>query len=769
MSRLTPSPEFPRVPRVSTSSYEFLRVPLNSLFLLLGLLCLTACRPDTPPAGPRLAADWQATPFASRTPISTVTPTIIETTPTRPLPTLAPTPTWGSDGLEEIPTLAPTPIRPGVYRRESDGFTVFYPSDWDVGEESDDTLVIFDPSLGLTLVVESRTISDETSYGAYLDYLLSEDFGLVGASLLSEDEITFAGSGTAQTALITGEAEDGTEYLVRLAYAEQGAHTYAFYAYGTPPAIEARETTFNMLVNQAQLGSSQIYGLNRDETLVLLGFDPDERALDPARTTGSADGYVGLLYSGLVRLSPELQVVPDLAERWDISADGTVYTFTLRANLEFADGSPLTAEDVRYSLERAADPDTGSTTARTYLGDILGVADVLDEEADSIEGLEVVDERTIVMTLDGPKPYFLAKLTYPTAFIVDEESVDGEPDDEWPFEPNPSGPYLLREYSEAETLIFERNPAYYQPAGIPYVVYLNNRFGSSISLFESGEIDVVYLDATETAEVRRPSHVLHDQWVSVTSMCTGLVQMNNTLAPLDDVNVRRALALAVDKDGLNDLLADGLNLRSDTILPPAMPGYSLELAQAQAATTFDAAAAQAALAASSYGTDLPPITVHASGFGNEERDDVNALVADWREVLGIEVNVEFLDPSAFTGAARDESAHLVFYGWCADYPDPQNFLDILYHSNSEFNVAGYSNPELDALIEEAGVELDPAQRLALYQELERRLLEDGAGIPLLHNVSDALVSSRIQGTVIVPIGAPVIPYLSLLPAPAGGE
>jgi oligopeptide transport system substrate-binding protein len=733
---------------------------MRRLFLLTLLLLLSAaCRSADGQTGPRLAADWQATPLASRTPIPAATDSPEPEAET--IPTLAPTPTWGSDGMEAVPTLAPTPLPPGVYRRESDGFTIFYPSTWIVQDDSDQSFVISDPDLGLVLGIESRVIDEETSYEAYLDFFMSEAFGLVDAELVSEDQIPFAGgSGSAEMAIIGGHDSDGIEFQIRLAFAEQDARGYLFFAYGTPRAIAARETTFQAIVAQVQLGGSLIYGLNRDETLVLLGGDPDPRALDPARTTGSAAGYVGLLYSGLVRLSPELQVVPELAETWQISPDGTEYTFTLRPDLQFADGSPLTADDVRYSLERAADPETESTTARTYLGDILGFDAKLDGDADTIEGIEVVDDRTLIITLDGPKPYFLAKLTYPTSFVMDEESVKDAGDD-WLFEPNASGPYILKEYREEEALIFERNPLFHDQPEIANVVYLSNRVGTGISLFESGEIDIVYLDNTETAEVRRPSHALHDQWVSGTSMCTSFVQMNNTLAPLDDVNVRQALALAVDKEAINELLSESLSLRADSILPPAMPGYSLELAQAQAENTFDPEAAQAALAASSYGDDLPPIIVQTGGFANEEDDLANALVAGWQDVLGIEVTVEYLDPELFTAAVRDESAHLVLYGWCADYADPENFLDVLYHTDSEFNVASYSNPELDALMEEARVELDPARRLALYQELESRLLADGAAIPLLHGVSDALVNAKIQGTVVVPIGALTIPFLTL--------
>jgi ABC-type transport system substrate-binding protein len=465
-----------------------------------------------------------------------------------------------------------------------------------------------------------------------------------------------------------------------------------------------------------------------------------------------------------VQLSPDLQVLPDLAERWDVSADGSVYTFTLREGLTFADGRPLTATDVQYSWERAADPDTHSTTVDTYMGDILGLRDKLTGEADTISGVRIIDDLTLEVTLDGPKPYFLAKLTYPVSFVVDSENVADKELEDWVYEPNASGPFILAAHTEDEVIVFERNTAYYAPTQLQRVVYLLSRVGNSISLFEAGEIDITYLSAVDSLEVRQPSHQFHDNWITNTSLCTTVLQMNNTLAPMDDPLVRQAFALVVDKDELNDLLAEGTNLVASTILPPGMPGYDVALAEEQAATINNIEAAQAALAASAYADGLPPIIISAGGFGDSDRDDLNAMIEMWREALGAEVSVEFLDPIDFKELLDEERGHMVSYGWCADYPDPENFLDVLYYSNSEFNVGGYTNPEVDVLLAQARVELDVATRLGLYQQIERLLLEDAAAIPLSHGVSDVLVNERVSGYVLSPMGARIMPLLSLTTA-----
>ena len=140
-----------------------------------------------------------------------------------------------------------------------------------------------------------------------------------------------------------------------------------------------------------------------------------------------------------------MNLTPDLAESWDVSADGTVYTFHLRQNAKFHDGKPVTANDVVYSWERAASPDLASDTALTYLGDIVGIQEIANGQADHASGLVALDDHTLQVTIDAPKPYFLYKLTYPTAFILDKENV--ESGEEWYRQPNGTGPYRLKEWN----------------------------------------------------------------------------------------------------------------------------------------------------------------------------------------------------------------------------------------------------------------------------------------------------------------------------------
>ena len=197
----------------------------------------------------------------------------------------------------------------------------------------------------------------------------------------------------------------------------------------------------------------------------------DPPTLDPHLSSDTTSaGVVVEIYSGLVALNTDLQLVPDIADRWEISDDGRVYTFHIRDNARFQDGKPITASDFKWSLERAANPETASPVADTYLNDIIGVDAVIEGETTDIAGVRVIDDSTLQIEIDAPKAYFLAKLTYPTAYVLDRENVEAG-GDSWTDTPNGSGPFKLAEYRVGERIVLERNENYYlEPAHLDSVV-----------------------------------------------------------------------------------------------------------------------------------------------------------------------------------------------------------------------------------------------------------------------------------------------------------
>ena len=195
--------------------------------------------------------------------------------------------------------------------------------------------------------------------------------------------------------------------------------------------------------------------------LRLPGDDP--LTLDPALVTDVTSAtYIVELFGGLVTLDKDLQVKPDIAKSWDVSPDGTKYTFHLRDDVVFSQsGRRVTAQDFKYSMERAARPETDSPTADTYLGDIVGAKDMIRGRAKEISGIRVVDDFTLEITIDAPKPYFLAKLTYPTAFVVNKDQIEKDKRN-WTRKPDGTGPFKLQEWKIGERIVLVRPKAYTQ-------------------------------------------------------------------------------------------------------------------------------------------------------------------------------------------------------------------------------------------------------------------------------------------------------------------
>ena len=482
------------------------------------------------------------------------------------------------------------------------------------------------------------------------------------------------------------------------------------------------------LPNRSSTTSSSITHSN---ALFLASDEPN--TLDPAKWTGSAESIVGDLYSGLLRLDANLQLVPDLAQSWDVSPQGTVYTFHLRGDVVFHSGRAFTADDVRFSWERALDPATGSPTASTYLADIASVS--------------VVDDFTLVVTLDAPKVYFLAKLAYPTSWIVDRETADRIEE-----QPVGTGPFQLYRHTPGREIVLQRNPRYHLgPVPLEYVVYQINT-GHPVRLYEGGDIDMIGLPEDLLDRARDPSDTLYGQIYPITPLCTYYTVLDASVAPFDERAVRRAFALAIDRDAFNDVAFEGRFPVAAGLYPPGLPGYSGEVS----AFPYDPEAARRALRESSYGSPegLPEILLTDSGAGTDIDASTAFLVQAWQETLGVTVQVEQLESFGYSERIYSgDHGQIVPWGWCADYPDPENFADVLFHQGGQQNIGHYSNPDFDRILEQARSEPDIPVRFGLYQQAEQILIDDAAAIFLIHSPTHyILVKPQILGYLPAPIG-----------------
>ena len=493
-------------------------------------------------------------------------------------------------------------------------------------------------------------------------------------------------------------------------------------------------------------------------TLNLYGVDP--MTLDPA-IAGDATSheYIIQLFSGLLSLDDNLIPVPDIARRWDISRDGRVYTFYLRRDVKFHNGQGVKAWDFKYSWERAAAPTTRSLTAATYLGDIVGVKEVLTGKSKEISGVKVIDDYTLQVTIEAPLSYFLSKLTYPTAFVVN--SADVKSGSDWWRSPDGTGPFKLSQWQSKNRLVLERNEFYYGKMADLNSVIFQLYSGVPMNLYETGKIDVTDVSLIYIDQANDKNGHYYQELQVVPELSFYYIGFDTTRPPFDDVNVRRAFSQAIDKDKLVSLVFRDMTQRADGILPPGIPGYNKDLT----GLSFDINRARQLIKESRYGDvkNLPPITITASGQGGDIPRDLGAIIYQWRQNLGVDVEVRQMEPERFIYNLAEEKDEMFVLGWIADYPHPQDFLDILFHSGVQNNYGEYSNLEVDALLDKARAEQDVNLSLSLYQQAEQKLINDAATLPLYFGKNFILVKPYVKGYKVNPLGYARLNMVSVIP------
>ncbi len=504
--------------------------------------------------------------------------------------------------------------------------------------------------------------------------------------------------------------------------------------------------------------SPQTSNGQRGGRLVLRFSDPP--TLDPHLTTDNVSGsYVQEVFAGLVTINPSIEIVPDMAENWEISPDGLRYTFHLHPESKFHDGKRVTAEDFRWSLERAADPATESPVTEQYLGDIVGVSAKVNGEAQSISGVSVVDDSTIALTIDAPKAYFLAKLTYPTGFVVDRANVEGDPEG-WLFRPNGSGPFKLDRYDQGEVMILARNGHYHLGPAFVDEVELILSGGDYMLMYENDEIHVTGVALSDLERLQDPTNPLNAQLVTApSSFSTSYYGMNVTQAPFDDLKFRQAMNYAVNKQEIATAVLQDLNLPAKGIIPPRFPSYNPDIK----GYDFDPVKAKQLLSESRYSDldSLPPIILSIPGsFGATVGPSNEAILKAWEVNLGIRVEIEHTEWATFLQDLNQRRFQFFAVAWGADYPDPENFLDILFHSGSQNNHTAYNNPEVDALLEQARVEADRTKRFALYNAIEQKIIDEAPWVPLWHSSErKVLIKPEVRDYFLVPMTIPKYRYV----------
>lgn len=469
----------------------------------------------------------------------------------------------------------------------------------------------------------------------------------------------------------------------------------------------------------------------------------DPTKLDPASVEdGDTIDILQQVYEGLVGWNDKTELTPNLAERWDVSKDGKTYTFYLKKGVKFHNGAEMTAEDVKFSWDRAATPSVQSTTADTYMTDIVGFKEMRAGSAKSISGVRIVDPYTLEVKILEPKAYWMMNLTYPCYFVVPKTT---------PMKPITTdmmigtGPFKLGTYNLRQYIEVVRFDEYH--GGKPLLERIRRQVGKDAQmrrqLYENGEADWVSLERQDKPMIDANPE-LKKALTIVDRPAIWYVGMNiNQYPPFKDKRVRQAFAMAIDKDRIIREGFDNLNLKAEGIIPPGIPGYDETFKGYQ----YDPEQARKLLAAAGYagGKGLPPMKLNFRVDRADARRVSEMVQQDLDKNLGVKIELQGLEWGTFLKLRADGTLPFIHLRWAADYPDPQNFLSLMLRTGARENTLGYSNPQFDALCDSADKEMNPTKRLELYRRAQRIVVDDAPWIPIYFQRDLELVRPGVTG------------------------
>jgi oligopeptide transport system substrate-binding protein len=483
------------------------------------------------------------------------------------------------------------------------------------------------------------------------------------------------------------------------------------------------------------------------EVLLRRANGPEPDTLDPQRAEDeNSREIIRDLYEGLVGETPDGDHEPGAAEAWEVSADGLTWTFTLRRDGRWSNGDPVVAADFVTGLQRAVDPATASTSAG-LLAVIEGAPDIIaGSQPVATLGVTALDETRLVIRLRTPTPYLLGLLTHPVAFPVHPPSVVAHGAGFARVGRMVSnGPYQLDQWEPHSHVQLVRNPHFRTPPQVGVVRFYTFELSeAALNRYRAGDLDLS--NQMPMARFQWLREHLPEELRTAPALSTQFWLLNTARPPLDDVRVRQALVMAVDRErivasvtGLGDHAAYGL-------VPPGVANYAAQFFPWHAQPMAERiAAARALLAEAGYDRERPlRVQVHYNTDENLRRIAV-AVASMWREHLGVEaslLNEEFR--VLLTRRKDPDQWQILRLSWSGDYNDAANFLEILGRTGV-VNDTGYDDPEFERLLADARDALDPAQRRALLEAAERRMLAHYPLLPLYHPVGKRLVKPWVNG------------------------
>ena len=486
----------------------------------------------------------------------------------------------------------------------------------------------------------------------------------------------------------------------------------------------------------------------------------DPGTFDPQLASVAEEiSIVKQLFRGLFTYDEELNVVPAVAlelptkENGGISEDGLTYTIKLRTDATWSDGAPVTAGDFAYAFQRLFDPEAGAQGYYFSFYTAIEGAEAAAFGEGPISDVQVsaLDEYTLQIQLVQEQSTLPVLLALWSASPLRQDVIE-QHGDAWTDPGNliGNGPFVLAQYAPEERVVLEANPNYWgddQPTLQRIVYRIIPEDSAALLAYQNNEIDVTVIPPADSARFEGdPDQVRYAQ------LETFAILYNHQQAPFDNLLVGRAFSRAIDRDAYVRVVRGGVGAPALSWLPPGMPGSNADVGKD---LSFNPDAAQALLAEAGYvdGEGFPAITFTIPD------DATNRLTAEFLqgqlgEHLGIDVKIETLEEDAFFDRLFEGDFQMSWLSWFADYADPENWLPEWFATDGGFNVLGYSNPVVDELLAKAATaQLDETERMALYDQVHRLIIEDQALTPIFHPERNYLVKPHVAGLITTALDA----------------
>ena len=462
-----------------------------------------------------------------------------------------------------------------------------------------------------------------------------------------------------------------------------------------------------------------------------LGTEPP--SLDPPISTDTTSHQViKSIFVGLTDYDDAtMEVIPDLATSWEASEDGLTWTFHLRDDVIWTNGRKVTAHDVVYGVMRTLDPAVGSSYS--FVLWIIEGAEAYNTEEGPAEDVKVwaEDDYTVKFGLKDPAGYFPAIAGMWVCNALPVEVVE-EYGDAWTNVENivTNGPYELGEWVHEGHLILYKSATYYDVANVKIdqiYCYMIEEASTAMTMYEAGDIDSTSPPLEDMDRVKADP-VLSAELTIAPDLCTYYYGFNNEKAPFDNPLVRKAFASAIDRQNLIDYILKGEQKPAQTFTCPGIFGHIDGVAEG-IGYPYNPEAARQFLADAGYpnGEGFPEVTLmHNTSEGHSKI--AQFIGQSFMDTLNVTVNIINQEWKVYLATCREDAPQIYRMGWCADYPDANNWVNEVFNSKSGSNYANYINPDFDALIEQAARESDPAVRLDLYRQAETLFCDTDAGI-----------------------------------------